>query len=787
VSLFYMLCIMCAYITLFFRSHKDELQGLQDTDPEFFAFLKKNDTNLLEFGAGESSDDEDDADMLEGDDSVDMDSGDEGTDYGSDEEERATFGKQQKEKVRVEITSEMVDSAVQKALKSESLTELKKLLSMFRTACIPHGDTDLEEGTDASGASSRFIIPSGDVYEKVMVGSIENVYTVFNKVLGKNVQQCTAAELQGLDKHPKWKKLQLMVVSYFKSIMHTLGGLAQATKQSGVALFLISSLENYIAFLAPLPRLAKNVVKVLLELWAQQPNLPGEGESGDHVAVRSYAFLRIRQIAKQLPGAIAEECFRSMYLKFARQCKTYNELTAPTVVFMIQSVAELFGTDLGLAYQQAFLYVRQLALHLRAALLKKTEETTRQITSMQFLNCIRLWTRVICSYPSEEKGLGALAFPLSQVIFGVISAVPSIYYTPLKFNLTTCLHQIASACELLVPTTAMVIEVLEHPDLVAKPTPSTDLAPKLEQMVRLPANSVQKAVVRDVIVQEAVQLLRQDTEVYRFNVGAPEYLYLTIRKLKAFLKKCKIAKWRDFVRTVTGQMEQYSGAALHARAALNAGPMSVTSFEALLPHGTAVAKVRVGKLVSGGKSGLLSDVAAAGIGAKSQSAAPKDLFASSYGAIKAGQAKAARLAREQKQKKRQGGDEGEDGSEGSGSGGDEDEDGSDVDMSGDDYGDDDDDASAMEFGSDAGSLGDDGYGSDEDAASEEEQPRGKKGASKLAAGKPGKGKQQAAAEEPVKKANRNRKHKKAAILDYTGVDPSALEDSVGAYDWDNDD
>jgi nucleolar complex protein 2 len=672
----------------------------------------------------------------------------------------------------VEITADMVDHAVAKSLSSESLTELKKLLSMFRTACIPHGESDEDGGREDSGAVSRYLIPSGDIYEKVMMSCIDNVYVAFNHLLGKEVSGCTAAQLDGLDKHPKWKKLQLLVVSYFKSIMHTLSGLAQSTKQSSVALFLIDSLENYIAFLAPLPRLAKNVVKVLLDLWAQQPDLPGEGEKGDLVAVRSHAFLRIRQIAKQLPGAIAEECFRSMYLKFARQCKTYNELTAPTVVFMVQSVAELYGTDTAMAYQQAFLYIRQLALHLRAALLKKTEETTRQITSMQFLNCVRLWTKVVCSYPSSENGLGALAFPLTQVIFGVISAVPSVYFTPLKFNLTTCLHQIASACELLVPTTVMVIETLEHADLVAKPTPSTDLAPKLEQMVRLPANSVMKAVVRDVIVQEAVQLLRQDTEVYRYHVGAPEYLYLTIRKLKAYLKKCKITKWRDMVRNVTGQMEQYSAAALQGRAALTCGPMSITSFEPLLPHGTAASRVRVGKLISGGKNGLLSDMAAASIAGKAAAAAPKDLFASSYSAIKAGQAKAARQAKLDKQKKRKGGDSDEEGS-GAGS---EDED---------DYGDSEDgmsegsdeDGEGMDYGSEGeNSLEADGFGDDD---SEEEAPAPK--------GKGGKAQGKAAAKDaaPAPRKNKNRKHKKTAILDYTGVNPDALDDDVGELDWDN--
>lgn len=774
---------MISYFYLFIFSHKEELQGLQNTDPEFFKYLQKNDTNLLEFGG----DDEDDS---EGDDSMNEDEMyDEGSDVASDDgddsesEEEGDYMEgssknRKQDRQRLEITIEMVDTTVEKALKNDSLTELKKLLSMFRTACIPNGETDLNDNNRDDGNSvSRYIIPSGEIYEKVMMSCIDNIYIAFNKYLGKDLTEANRIELSTLDKNPKWKKLQLLIVSYFKSIMHTLNGLAQSTKQSNVALFLINSLENYIPFLSPLPRLTKNVIKILLDLWAQQPNIAIEGnEKNDHINVRSYSFLRIRQIAKQLPGAIAEECFRSMYLKFARQCKTYNELTAPTVVFMIQSVTELYGTDIALAYQQAFLYVRQLALHLRAALLKKSEETTRQITSMQYLNCIRLWTKVISTYSSTEEGLGALAFPLSQVIFGVISAVTSIYYTPLKFNLITCLHQIAASCEVLIPTTAIVFEVMEHPDLVAKPVASTELAPKLDQLVKFPTNAVLKAIVRDTIIQEAVQLLRQDIEIYRYHVGLPEYSYLTIRKLKAYLKKCKITKWRDMIRNVVGQMEQYSTLAQSGRKALNCGPMSITTFEPLLPSGGMVVKQRIAKLIAGGR-GTVLDGAAVSIVNKvvtteeKSSKTHKDLFSSSYSAIKAGQAKAAKAAKAAKRKSSED-------SEGEGSEGSDNEDadsfvGSDEDEELE--GSEDDDDSVMEFDGSEGSEGED-FDSEEEvvaSSSKNNKAQGKKAATTTST--------------VAVKKNTNRKRKKAAIGNYGDVDPNSLEDDVGALDWDNED
>ena len=755
---------------------------MEETDPEFFKFLQKNDTNLLDFGADdEESDGEDDLDEGDLEDS-DLDSdasdsdGDDSDGMDEDDDESIQEGDltARREKKRIEITVELVEAAAKKALSSDALTELKKLLSMFRTACIPSGESesDLNDGGRSMGDEplvSRYSIPSAEVYEKVMLTSISTVHEAFSKHLELKTKDLTKAGLTGLEKRPKWKKLQLLVISYFKSIMHTISGLAESTKQNSVALFLVDSLENYIPFLAPLPRLAKNVAKVLLTVWAQQPSLTSVAEATvasadkvDQLTLRGHAFLRIRQISVQLPGALAEECFRSMYLKFARQCKTYNELTTPSVVFMMQSVAELYGTDLALGYQQAFLYIRQLALHLRAALLKKSDETTRQITSMQFLNCLRLWTRVVSAYPSSEDGLGALAFPLAQIMFGVVSAVPSIYYTPLKFNLITCLHQLAAACNLFIPTTSIVVEVLEHPDLVAKPTPSTELSPKLDQMVRLPSNSVAKAVVRDAIVTEAVQLIRQDTEVYRFHVGVPEYLYLTIRKLKAYLKKCKITKWRDIVRNVTGQMESYSTSAQQGRAALSLGPMSVVDFEPLLPNGTQSAKVRLHKLIAGGKSDI-TPVAHLKPEAKK---APKDLFSSSYSAIKAEQAKAAGQKRNKAQKK--GGDTDSEGDRGSDeeSGDEADDADSMEDGDNDDYS----DESGDSFREQSDSEGELGSDFDSEAEEEEEEAPPK-----------------AAAKAPAS-AQKNpsaKKGKKARPSQNPAID--SMQDAVGSFDWDDED
>lgn len=359
-----------------------------------------------------------------------------------------------------------------------------------------------------------------------------------------------------------------------------------------VGAYTLASIEALMPFLAPLPRLASALLRVMLALWSQNTPLDG-GNTG-----RVYAYLRVRQMSLLLPGTAGEECFRAAYLAFARNAKTFSTVTSASVLFMTKCVAELYQTDPAMAYQQAFLYIRQLALHLRAAVQKKTAEASKQILNWQYLNCIRLWTRVVCAMPDRAQ-LGDLAFPLAQIVLGVLAAAPSAVNLPLRFHLVACMQQLAAHCQLFIPTAPKLLEVLEASDMFSKPAPSTEAPPSLAHIIRFLPEATGRANVRDLIVSEVVALLQQDAEVYRYNAGFPEYCFLTIRKLRAFAKKATVSRWRDLCRGLTNQLEQQSSQIKKLRNKLGKAPMDVRGFEALLPAGTDSASGRLARLMSG--------------------------------------------------------------------------------------------------------------------------------------------------------------------------------------------
>jgi hypothetical protein len=207
--------------------------------------------------------------------------------------------------------------------------------------------------------------------------------------------------------------------------------------------------------------------------------------------------------------------------------------------------------------------------------------------------------------PSEED-LGPLIFPLVQIMFGVLAASPSEVYIPLHLHVISCLQQLAAHSEHFIPTASKLTDILELHAISQPPTASTDGPPKFLHLVRLPVGSVTKAPVRDVIVQAVMNMIRYDTEIYRFHVGLPEYLYLTTKKLKAFLKKTKINRWRDTVRALTHHLEQYSAFARDSRQKLGLPPMEVKGFEPLKPATQSSSSQRLIKLMSSDKGHILA-------------------------------------------------------------------------------------------------------------------------------------------------------------------------------------
>ena len=98
--------------------------------------------------------------------------------------------------------------------------------------------------------------------------------------------------------------------------------------------------------------------------------------------------------------------------------------------------------------QHAFVYIRQLALHLRAAVTTQTKEAYRVVYGWQFMNGIRLWSAVVSNLPAAHE-LRDLAYPLTSIVLGVASLLPTARHLPARLHCVRMLQQLSAATETL--------------------------------------------------------------------------------------------------------------------------------------------------------------------------------------------------------------------------------------------------------------------------------------------------------------------------------------------------
>jgi len=231
----------------------------------------------------------------------------------------------------------------------------------------------------------------------------------------------------------------------------------------------------------------------------------------------------------------------------------------PTINFMLNSVVELYSLDMSASYQHAFVYIRQLAIHLRNSLQVKTKDSHKAVYNWQFVNCLKLWAQLISQYgntPSSELYL--LVYPLVQICIGVTQLQPSSRFFPLRFAIVRVLNQIAEHTGVYVPVAALLLDVFSASEFKKKPTNSKSKTPDLRYLLKVsPAVSGTRGF-QQAVVSYTLKLLLEHFAIYSYSIGYPELIMSARVFLKKFSKSTHIQQIKKQVTTLLDKLERNS-------------------------------------------------------------------------------------------------------------------------------------------------------------------------------------------------------------------------------------
>lgn len=176
-------------------------------------------------------------------------------------------------------------------------------------------------------------------------------------------------------------------------------------------------------------------------------------------SVRVLAFFCILRITNNQRTALLDTVLKSMYMTYVKNSKFVSLKSLSVINFMRRSLVEMYALDTNVSYQHVFLYIRQLAIHLRTAITVKKKENIQAVYNWQFINSLRLWGNLL-AVTYNKTTMQQLIYPFVQVCMGTIKLVPTTQYYPLRFHIVQILMDLDKNTGVFIPILPFLLEVL---------------------------------------------------------------------------------------------------------------------------------------------------------------------------------------------------------------------------------------------------------------------------------------------------------------------------------------
>ncbi|KAG2178760.1 hypothetical protein INT43_001606, partial [Umbelopsis isabellina] len=563
--------------------HKEELEKLKEQDPEFYKFLQKEESGLLDFDVS-------DEDLEDGSDEeglgAQQDEADEESAFADEadvdqEDFDEPLGSQANDGEAQVVTKQMIEDWAEAIETTKSVKTLKHLLSAFKCAARMN-DEDDETTTYA------YKVTSGSVFNKLILTTLRLTPVCLNYQLTPSSPGASPATAR------KYNLLKSMVKSYCSNVLHLLRGLTDST----MVYYVLKESEKCTKYFGCFGRITKDYLRNLLELWS--------GTSSSDV-VRIQSFLNIRSLAmapivtkNSKSGSYLDECLKGIYLTFVRNSKNTNVHTLPSINLMRNLAVELYGLNQDLSYQHAFTFVRQLAIHLRGAMQTKTKESYKAVYNWQFIHCIDFWANVFSTYCStaredhESSPLHAMIYPLTQIAIGTIRLIPTAQYFPLRFHVIRSLISLCNSSNVFIPLAPYIFEVLDSAEIKKKGKTGTLKPLEWDVYIRAPKQHLHTKVYQNGILEQLYDSLIEYYTCYCTSIDFPELVGPGVVQLKRYMKKSTNVNFNKQIHGLIDKIDGTSKLIQEKRSMVDYSPQNMDKIESfsngLKPQATPLGK-----------------------------------------------------------------------------------------------------------------------------------------------------------------------------------------------------